>query len=75
MRSKLINGRILIYLALTKEFEISYNPDNAIAVDINKNNATLAVFVGRKLHEIYRIETSIGKIVSIFRETEEDNKR
>jgi transposase len=56
LKLKLTDGKILVYLALTREFEIYYNPDNSVAVDINENNITLAVFVGRKLHEIYRIE-------------------
>jgi putative transposase len=68
LRLKIAGGRILIYLTLTKEFEISYNPDNSVAVDINENNVTLAVFVDRRLHEIYRIETNIGRIVIAYSE-------
>jgi IS605 OrfB family transposase len=68
LKLKLSSGKILVYLTLTKEFEISYNPDNAVAVDINENNVTLAVFVDRRLHEIYRIETSIGRIVIAYSE-------
>jgi putative transposase len=37
-------------------------------VDINENNVTLAVFVDRRLHEIYRIETGIGRIVIAYSE-------
>jgi len=40
LRLKIAGGRILIYLTLTKEFEVSYNPDNAVSVDINENNVT-----------------------------------
>jgi IS605 OrfB family transposase len=68
LKLKLSSGKILVYLTLTKEFEVSYNPDNSVAVDINENNVTLAVFVGRKLHEIYRIETNIGRIVIAYSE-------
>jgi IS605 OrfB family transposase len=68
LRLKIAGGRILIYLTLTKEFEVSYNPDNAVSVDINENNVTLAVFVDRKLHEIYRIETNIGRIFIAYSE-------
>ena len=68
MKLKLSSGKILLYLTLTKEFEISYNPDNSVAVDINENNVTLAVFVDRRLHEIYRIETNIGRIVIAYSE-------
>jgi len=68
LKLKLSSGKILVYLTLNKEFEVSYNPDNAVAVDINENNVTLAVFVDRKLHEIYRIETNIGRIVIAYSE-------
>jgi putative transposase len=37
-------------------------------VDINENNVTLAVFIDRRLHEIYRIETNIGRIVIAYSE-------
>jgi IS605 OrfB family transposase len=65
---KLTDGKILVYLTLTKEFEVSYNPDNSVAVDINENNVTLAVFIDRRLHEIYRVETNIGMIVIAYSE-------
>jgi IS605 OrfB family transposase len=68
LRLKLTDGKILVYLTLTKEFEVSYNPDNSVAVDINENNVTLAVFVDRRLYEIYRIETNIGRIVIAYSE-------
>jgi IS605 OrfB family transposase len=68
LKLKLAGGRILVYLTLTKEFEVSYNQNNAVAVDINENNVTLAVFVERRLHEIYRIETNIGRIVIAYSE-------
>ena len=68
LKLKLAGGRILIYLTLAKEFEVSYDLDNAVAVDINENNVTLAVFVDRRLHEIYRIETKIGRIVIAYSE-------
>jgi putative transposase len=65
---KLTDGKILVYLTLVREFEISYNPDNAVTVDINENNVTLAVFVDRRLYEIYRVETNIGMIVIAYSE-------
>jgi IS605 OrfB family transposase len=37
-------------------------------VDINENNVTLAVFVDRRLHEVYRVETNIGMIVIAYSE-------
>jgi IS605 OrfB family transposase len=68
LKLKLTDGKILVYLTLTKEFEVSYNPDNSVAVDINENNVTLAVFIDRRLHEIYRVETNIGRIVIAYSE-------
>jgi IS605 OrfB family transposase len=68
LKLKLIDGKILVYLTLVREFEVSYNPDNAVAVDINENNVTLAVFIDRRLHEIYKIETNIGRIVIAYSE-------
>jgi putative transposase len=68
LKLKLTDGKILVYLTLVREFEVSYNPDNAVAVDINENNVTLAVFIDRRLHEIYRIETGIGRIVIAYSE-------
>jgi transposase len=68
LRLKLTDGKILVYLTLVREFEVSYNLDNSVAVDINENNVTLAVFIDRRLHEIYRIETSIGRIVIAYSE-------
>jgi len=61
LKLKLTDGKILVYLTLTKEFEISYNPDNAVAVDINENNVTLAVFIDRRLHEIYRSRLALAE--------------
>jgi len=37
-------------------------------VDINENNVTLAVFIDRRLHEVYRVETNIGRIVIAYSE-------
>jgi IS605 OrfB family transposase len=68
LKLKLTDGKILVYPTLAREFEVFYNPDNSVAVDTNENNVTLAVFVGRKLHEIYRVETNIGMIVIAYSE-------
>ncbi|WP_051400990.1 IS200/IS605 family accessory protein TnpB-related protein [Desulfurococcus amylolyticus] len=46
----------------------SYNPNNIIAVDVNENNVTLAVFKNRALYEVYRVETSLGKMVIAYSE-------
>jgi putative transposase len=68
LRLKLTDGKILVYLALAREFEVYYSPDNSVAVDINENNVTLAVFIDRRLHEVYRVETNIGMIVIAYSE-------
>ena len=59
------NGRkVIIYLTFTKNFEVAYNPNNIVAVDVNENNVTLAVFRDKKLCEVYRIETGLGRLVT-----------
>jgi IS605 OrfB family transposase len=68
LKLKLIDGKILVYLTLTKEFEILYNPDDVVTEDINKNNVTPAVFINRRLYEIYRIEINVGRIVIAYSE-------
>jgi len=68
LRVKVVGGKTLVYLTLEKNFDIEYNPDNVVAVDINENNVTLAVFVGRKLVEFIRIETGLGRIVIAYSE-------
>jgi len=68
LRLKLTDGKILVYLTLAREFEVYYNPDNVVTVYINENNITLAVFVDRRLHEVYRVETNIGMIVIAYSE-------
>jgi len=45
-----------------------YNPRNVVAVDVNENNVTLAVFRERKLSEVYRVETGLGRIVIAYSE-------
>ncbi|RLF21117.1 MAG: transposase [Thermoprotei archaeon] len=63
------NGRkIIIYLTFTKNFEIIYNPNNVVAVDVNENNVTLTVFRDKKLYEAYRIETDLGRLVISYAE-------
>ena len=63
------NGRkVTIYLTFTKNFEVTYNPNNVVAVDVNENNVTLAVFRDKKLCEVYRIETDLGRLVISYAE-------
>ena len=60
LRLKLNGRKVIIYLTFTKNFEITYNPGNVVAVDINENNVTVAVFKDRKLREVYRVESGLG---------------
>jgi len=68
LRLKLNGRRIIIYLTFTKNFEVAYNPNNVVAVDVNENNVTVAVFRDKKLREVYRIETSLGRLVISYAE-------
>ena len=64
-----LNGRrVLLYLTFKRDFEVSYNPNNVIAVDVNENNVTLALFRDGKLSDAYRVETNLGKIVIAYSE-------
>jgi len=68
LKLKFDNGKLFVYLAFKKDFEVAYNPRNVVAVDINENNVTAAVFKEGKLSEVYRIETNLGKIVVAYSE-------
>ncbi len=68
LKLKLIGKIVLLYLTFTKDFEITFNPDNVIAVDVNENNVTLAVFRRGELREVYRVETNLGRIVIAYAE-------
>jgi len=60
--------RIIAYLTFTKVFEVAYEPQNIVAVDVNENNATIAVFNYGVLSEVYRVETGLGRIVVAYAE-------
>jgi len=68
LRLKLVSGKILAYLTFKKDFEAECNPSNVVAVDVNENNVTLAVFRDKRLSEVYRVETGLGKIVIAYAE-------
>jgi len=68
LRLKLANGKILAYLTFRKDFEVVYNPGNIIAVDVNENNVTLALFRDGGLSGVYRVETGLGRIVIAYSE-------
>jgi len=68
LRLKLNGGKVVIYLTFTKSFETIYNPNNVVAIDANENNVTVAVIRDKKLCEVYRIETGLGRIVISYAE-------
>lgn len=68
LKIKLCGKRVLVYLTFVRDFEVLYNPMNVVAVDINENNVTLALFRDGKLHEVYRVETGLGRIVVAYAE-------
>jgi len=68
LRFKLNGRKIIIYLTFTRNFKVVYNPSNVITVDINENNVTVAVFRDRKLCEVYRIETGLGRLLISYAE-------
>jgi len=68
LRFKILGRKIVVYLSFTREFEVSYNPKNVVAVDVNENNVTVAVFKSNSLTDVYRVETSLGRIVIAYSE-------
>mgnify|MGYP000125261860 CR=1 FL=1 len=44
LKLRLVGRKIVAYLTFTKSLEIEYDPGNVIAVDVNENNVTIAVF-------------------------------
>jgi len=55
--------RVLAYITFVKVYAILYDKKNVIAVDVNENNITIAVFRNGVLVEVIRIETGLGKLV------------
>jgi len=45
-----------------------YDPGNVVAVDVNENNVTLALFRNGWLSGVYRVETGLGIIVIAYSE-------
>jgi IS605 OrfB family transposase len=68
LKLRIYGKKILAYLTFTKSFEVAYEPQNVVAVDVNENNATIALFNNGVLSEVYRVETSLGKIVIAYAE-------
>jgi len=68
LRIKIFEGKITAYLAFERTAEVSYDPDNFVAVDINEDNVTAAVFVKGVLVGFVRIETNLGRIAIAYSE-------
>jgi len=68
LKFKLAGRRIVVYLTFIKHFEVEYDPRNAVAVDVNENNVTIAVFKSGALAEVYRVKTGLGRIVIAYAE-------
>jgi len=68
LRFKILGKKVIVYLTFTREFDVNYDPKNVIAVDVNENNVTVAVFKDSSLTDIYRVETGLGGIVIAYSE-------
>jgi len=68
LRFKLLGRKIAVYLTFAKDFDVNCNPRNVVAVDVNENNVTVAVFKNSSLTDIYRVETGLGRIVIAYSE-------
>jgi IS605 OrfB family transposase len=68
LRFKILGKKVVVYLSFTREFEVCYNPRNVVAVDVNENNVTVALFKDGALADVYRGETSLGRIVIAYSE-------
>ncbi len=68
LRLKRVGKRWVAYLTFKKEFDVSPDLRNVVALDINENNITVAVFVGGGLKEVWRLETGLGNMVITYAE-------
>jgi IS605 OrfB family transposase len=68
LRFKILGRKVVVYLSFTREFEVSYDSRNVVAVDVNENNVTVALFKGGVLADVYRVETGLGRIVIAYSE-------
>ena len=66
LRFKLVGRRVVVYLTFIKHFEIECESRNVIAVDVNENNVTAAVFKDGIPVDVYRIETDLGRTVIAY---------
>jgi IS605 OrfB family transposase len=68
LRLKRVGKHWVAYLTFKKEFDVSPDLRNVVALDINENNITAAVFVGGGLKEVWRIETGLGNMAVAYAE-------
>jgi IS605 OrfB family transposase len=68
LRLKRVGKRWVAYLIFKKEFDVSPDLRNVVALDINENNITAAVFVGGGLKEVWRLETGLGNMAVAYAE-------
>jgi IS605 OrfB family transposase len=68
LRFKILGRKVVMYLSFTREFEVGYDLRNVVAVDVNENNVTVAVFKNGSLTDVYRVETGLGRIVVAYSE-------
>jgi len=61
-----IGRKIVAYLTFTKSLEIEYDPGNVVAVDVNENKVTVSVFRNKTPADVYRVETSLGRMVIAY---------
>jgi IS605 OrfB family transposase len=60
--------RWVAYLAFKRDFDVSPDPRNVVAVDVNENNVAAAVFINGALKEVWRLETGLGNLVIAYAE-------
>jgi len=68
LRFKLLGRKIAVYLTFAKDFDVNYDPRDVVAVDVNENNVTVAVFKNGSLTDVYKVETGLGRIVIAYSE-------
>jgi len=68
LRFKILGKKVVMYLSFTREFEVGYDLRNVVAVDVNENNVTIALFKDGVLSDVYRVETGLGRVVVAYSE-------
>ena len=68
LKLRIVGRKVIAYLTFTKGFEIACEPRNVVAIDVNENNVTVAVFEGGVLSDVYRVETGLGRMVIAYAE-------